>query len=464
MFGNLFRGPTAPAQPTEMPQEIELAPIPRPLAQTPAQTPPAAPAQEDPMGQPPAAQRLPRIRTPSLKVSNNDEAIKEAERDITVKKQKLEKTTTNRNKRIDPPVQPIVLTPSPIINFGPKDLIKLIHKSIPEDDRVILSYHPTKNVTLSKELCKVLTTYTWRKILEPSLSAAEQCKSIGIRSAEGMKCWLCDRLISNNKSQYLDRNGNITSITPQCEHVLPAAAAFLFFGIINERIPAGNLNTVDNETGETYNNLLTMNYSLAHSNCNSAKSDLLFIKLFETPDFNNFTDGGNIVPNEPAIDKFLTYLDKFSPEQKQSAKASIIRKIQPLIQYFQAISVRFTVLNNLLGSIPTNIDYLYQKSIIEDENDEYKDFYMDSFKNVLGDQTAQFNYTNFKLYQDRIPDFLSRQDDAAAEALVSLSSKRLREKGGRKRTYRKKKGIKHNVQSVQSKKSTFRKRKHSKHS
>ena len=150
--------------------------------------------------------------------------------------------------------------------------------------------------------------------------------------------------------------------------------------------------------------------------------------------------------------------------EKQSAKASIIRKIQPLIQYFQAISVRFTVLNNLLGSIPTNIDYLYQKSIIEDENDEYKDFYMDSFKNVLGDQTAQFNYTNFKLYQDRIPDFLSRQDDAAAEALVSLSSKRLREKGGRKRTYRKKKGIKHNVQSVQSKKSTFRKRKHSKHS
>jgi hypothetical protein len=34
----------------------------------------------------------------------------------------------------------------------------------------------------------------------------------------------------------------------------------------------------------------------------------------------------------------------------------------------------------------------------------------------------------------------------------------------RKRTYRKKKGIKHNVQSVQSKKSTFRKRKYSKHS
>ena len=34
----------------------------------------------------------------------------------------------------------------------------------------------------------------------------------------------------------------------------------------------------------------------------------------------------------------------------------------------------------------------------------------------------------------------------------------------RKRTYRKKKRTKHNVQSVQSKKSTFRKRKHSKHS
>jgi hypothetical protein len=147
---------------------------------------------------------------------------------------------------------------------------------------------------------------------------------------------------------------------------------------------------------------------------------------------------------------------------EENARASIIRKIQPLITYFQTLSVKFTVLTNLLGSIPTNIDYLYQKSIIEDENDEYKNFYLNSFRQVLGTPGAQFNYTNFKLYQDRIPDFLSRQDDAAAEGLVSLS-KRFRE-GGRKRTYRKKKGTKHNVQSVQSKKSTFRKRKHSKHS
>jgi len=445
MFGNLFGGPPAPAQ-TGMQQELELPTISRP-----PQTP-AAPAQ-----------RLSRIRTPSLKVLDNEEAKNDAQLDIKYNKEKLIKTTTNRKKRIDPPVQPIVLTGSPPKSFGPKDLIKLIHKSIPEDDRVILSYHPTKNVTLSKELCKVLTTYTWRKILEPSLSAAEQCKSIGLIPGQGMKCWLCDKLILNNNNQNLDRNGNITSITPQCEHVLPAAAAFLFFGIINERIPAGNLNTVDDETGETYNNLLTMNYSLAHSNCNSAKSDLLFIKLFETPDFNNFTEGGNIVPNEPAINTFLDYLVGFSDAEKQNARTSIIRKIQPLITYFQTLSVKFTVLTNLLGSIPTNIDYLYQKSIIEDENDEYKNFYLNSFRQVLENQGAQFNYTNFKLYQDRIPDFLSRQDDAAAEALVDLGTKRFRE-GGRKRTYRKKKRTKHNVQSVQSKKSTFRKRKHSKHS
>ena len=179
-------------------------------------------------------------------------------------------------------------------------------------------------------------------------------------------CWLCGFPLNT------DPDGSTSKrASTQCEHILPAAAALVFHGLIDD---VGDIGSTPEQ--EFY----LLNYDLAHAECNFPKKDtLLFITLF----YKGFLINADPQINRKLIETFLTDLiaplkatgrslvqdfitstsarvgRDITQEWMQRRRESIIQRLLPLLDYLK----RSIGLWMLIGAakLIENIDYMYSK-------------------------------------------------------------------------------------------------------
>jgi hypothetical protein len=276
-------------------------------------------------------------------------------------------------------------------NFGPTDLFNIIKKF--KFETVLTQYKPIfgpdNTIDLRRSptctnLTADITTSSQIQFLQELIAKGKRVRELTIETGQGAagqckflysklgkpaptKCWLC--------GFELDIPGDRRS-SVECEHIIPAAAALLFYGIIDESsdvTPKGAAGGHVEDPGDV--EFFSLNYDLAHSECNSPKKDdLLFIKLFDS---NYKTIKPEI--NEVVVNKFidslllpvagrnsLVYdlLEKTGqlgdiPTWKQTRKTEIISRMQPLLDSMS----RGPAINLLSGTakLITNIDFIFAK-------------------------------------------------------------------------------------------------------
>jgi hypothetical protein len=203
-----------------------------------------------------------------------------------------------------------------------------------------------------------------RDIIE-TLVATKQCEYI-YRHSTPTNCWLCGFHLSED--------------TVDCEHIIPAAAALLFHGLIekvddtNTKGSKGSQSEYREDKGDV--EFFKLNYDLAHHSCNTVKRNILFVNLLTTDD--TFVNPVEI--NQTHIQTFLDMLYRkyfaTNPningiQWKQTQMQNIIKRLSPLVDNIQHTGN----INSLLGfhKLETNIHYLYSKSL--DSTLSLKKFY-----------------------------------------------------------------------------------------
>jgi hypothetical protein len=218
--------------------------------------------------------------------------------------------------------------------------------------------------------------------IEPGAKASAQCKFIYDRIPAGkpVNCWLCGfQLNYDPKVSGPSRRSSV-----QCEHILPAAAALIFHGIIDEAAdvdPRGSAgSSYDDREDRGDREFYQMNYDLAHAECNYPKKDTL---LFVSPFYSDHGIVDTPPINEPLIKNFINSLLQplkngqtslvrdFLMASQQPVEAwkaqqltNIKTRLQPLVENLQAGSKLW-----LLGGVDKllkNIDYMYAKYAIKD--------------------------------------------------------------------------------------------------
>jgi hypothetical protein len=212
-----------------------------------------------------------------------------------------------------------------------------------------------KSVYQEIQVLKDLRT-TGRDVVE-TLAASKQCDYI-YRNLKNppTHCWLCGFTLAG---QQVD-----------CEHIIPAAAALLFHGLI-ERVDdtktKGSYKSADEDREDKGDQeFFQRNYEFAHHVCNSVKRNILFVNLLTIED--EFVNPVEI--NELHIQRFLDMLysvyfakhPAIDPVKwKQTQKESIVAKLVPLVENINHTGN----INSLIGfhKLETNIHYLYLKTL-----------------------------------------------------------------------------------------------------
>lgn len=221
-------------------------------------------------------------------------------------------------------------------------------------------------ITVSEQL-KELNKVESRRLVESGIGASEQCKVLMI---EKNNCFLCGFSLDDPRIPFASQNDFGYS---QCEHLLPAAAAVLVFGIIESKEEAtrrpGNYR---------------LNYAYAHSGCNREKGSRLFMSMRPA----EFLSGRSPIYSDN-IRKYLEDLYTFNPIIQSAVIASTGAggKDAWISAQLEHITATYTPLSLELGRIDKlslitgiakyfeNVDYLYSKLIknnVSDKREYYR--------------------------------------------------------------------------------------------
>jgi len=238
--------------------------------------------------------------------------------------------------------------------FGSKDLLHFIERY--KQYFQTIDFLTGKSVYDEIQVLHNLNT-KGRDIIE-TLVATKQCEYMyrTLQTPTPTNCWLCGfRLSVEDKVD--------------CEHIIPAAAALLFHGLIEKADDAntkGSKKSSDEDREDKGDlEFFKLNYELAHHSCNMVKRNILFVNLLTVED----TFVNPVVMNQTHIQTFLDmlYQQYFSNNPridgstwKQTQIQSITNRLRPLVDNINQTGN----INSLLGfhKLETNIHYLYWKT------------------------------------------------------------------------------------------------------
>jgi hypothetical protein len=281
--------------------------------------------------------------------------------------------------------------------FGPTDLFNLIKKfnftfELSHYQRIFLADKSTVDLVRSPIITPIERPITTgdqinfiiglsqrgmniRELtIETGANASLQCNYLYNRLGKPNKptnCWLC--------GYRLNIPGDSRS-NEECEHIIPAAAALAFHGIIDDTSsvnPKAAPGGVVEDEGDVQ--FYALNYDLAHSQCNSPKKDaLLFITLFNS----DYTIVDTPQINEPLLDKFVNSLfqpvggtnslvydlflqecsgnitQELAVQKKSDIKKNIIKRLNPLVENLAGIRL-YSILG--INKLIENIDFIFAK-------------------------------------------------------------------------------------------------------
>lgn len=186
-----------------------------------------------------------------------------------------------------------------------------------------------------------------RELIETGFGAAEQCRALGISNSN---CFLCGFSLADPRLPFASPND---IGYPQCEHLLPAAASLLVFGLLDSVAEA-----------KAYGPAYYMNYAYAHSICNREKGSRLFISMKPS----EYTAEASPILEDNIrkyLDDLYTFNSVFQP-LIPNKDAWISQRVIDIKAKYQPLSLSMGRLGKLAPLIGVakyfkNIDYLYAK-------------------------------------------------------------------------------------------------------
>ena len=316
----------------------------------------------------------------------------------------------------EPPyIETVEQDPTDFSVFGPASLYAAVGPLISEAN-IVSGLKLNSLVNISR--------ISFRDIFE-DLIAKNQCKYVldDKPRNENALCWLCGFTIGtfgyelsiNGKNYWENRKpDSMADNAPECEHLIPASAAIMYFGLVE------SAKQVESQKAKDY---FSLNYEWAHRICNGIKDHALFMDI-RNPDGTYRQD---VTINDTYITNYLTKLYNGCQEIKnltgnrfdlwsQHRLNYIKHRLQPLQN-----SIRYQPRFNVLVGVTVifeNIDTLYDRFLkrLKDPRPIFKD---QRFTNI--ELLEQMN-SQIELYIKHTP----------------------RKRGGRKRTLSGKGGIDNN--------------------
>jgi len=343
----------------------------------------------------------------------------------------------------------------PMNKFEPSDLFALIRNfagTLPEQDNFrrilnVIKIDDVRSQLLSKSIDSAEKQWEQAsKTAQPLVT-----KSPGLFPKARSTCFLCGCKIDDT----------IPGLQAQCEHLLPAAAAFLTIGIPE-----------DTKEPRELSQKAVNNYKWAHACCNNVKQATLFVNIFcNTPGHGGVNTGvitlqKNVIdafltaiwnsnPNGPTIEGFNRIRETYGNNSEAfytGATNSIVTAYSPLLADLNSEQARGINLLSNIDRVLTNIDFTLWKAIQKIENPE-QTVLRRSFDEMMSNPQANIEYNRLlesKLTRPeeykKLLDTLSIQY-AAKSRRTSITPKKsfkalkTARKGGRKhrkRTYRRK--------------------------
>jgi hypothetical protein len=284
------------------------------------------------------------------------------------------------------------------------------------------------------------------KIAQPLVT-----KKQGLFLKSESTCFLCGCKIDET----------IPGLQAQCEHLLPAAAAFLTIGIPE-----------DTREPRELSQRAVNNYKWAHACCNNVKQASLFANIFCNTSNRGGLNPGVITLQKPVIDTFLSAIWNSNPNGPTQLGFNKIREIygnNPQAFYTGAsnsIAAAYTPLladlNNdqargislivNIDRVLTNIDFTLWKAIQKIENPQ-QSVLRRSFDEMMSNPQSNIEYNRIlettlssaedykKLLDNLNTQYAAKSKSSTTQAKKSLKALKTARKGGRKnrkRTYRRK--------------------------
>lgn len=187
------------------------------------------------------------------------------------------------------------------------------------------------------------------RCLYEQITGAKQCEGIIKPVSQDTACWLCGYSIKDFPyksftAEWNGRDGKCSPNSPECEHVLPVAAAILFLGVPSSFADA-------KKRAMYYED----NYDWSHKRCNGLKSDYIFADIF-MPDGITLLDSPKYNPTYVTLFLNKLYRElfisggttqypvksrKFSPPEKErwisERENAIHRKVRQLSMFITVV-------------------------------------------------------------------------------------------------------------------------------
>lgn len=328
-------------------------------------------------------------KSPTFKKTRYDEEAEGYDQAIEVE---------NKNEVPEKPLPNTIINSSaPFFNsFGPKQLQVILSNKF--EDLNPLAFYKLNYVIRN---LKGEHNQTFRNLIEP-IGAKDQCEYVLKEARNGTSgCWLCGYNIDNlgkyiSNPWKLEKPNPQASNAPECEHLLPAAAAAVIYSLLESKkdtymiFKQGNKRTKVDVTP-----FYSQNYRWSHRLCNVLKSDQLFVNFIHTdntidinPHINTKNIDGylNSLYEKDEIKRMLrTQLSK--TQWINERKKSIIKQLTPLVNTIQTFSSQLALLLNvgeIMNKIDTNFDK-FESKLRENPDNIQDEFEPKSNKQILYD-------------------------------------------------------------------------------
>ena len=157
----------------------------------------------------------------------------------------------------------------PLLTFGPRDALSYINYVKPEAARSnpAAIKHPREDLVAYDIK---LAEKQWATFAESYSTTSGQHAYVPRESVNGLPCFLCGLPIEKSATFRPGSNEHLKPFYPQCEHLIPAAAVFILFGLPGK---VANLTPAQQS-------IVSKNFLWAHRYCNGVKDAYLFINVF----------------------------------------------------------------------------------------------------------------------------------------------------------------------------------------
>jgi hypothetical protein len=343
----------------------------------------------------------------------------------------------------------------PMNKFEPSDLFDLIKTfagRLPEQDNFrrilnVIKIDDVRSQLLSKSIDSAEKQWEQASKLAQPLVTKKQ----GLFPKAESTCFLCGCKIDDS----------IPGLQAQCEHLLPAAAAFLTIGIPE-----------DTREPRELSQRAVNNYKWAHACCNNVKQATLFVNIFCNTSNRGGLNPGVITLQKPVVDAFLSAiwnskpngptLDGFNAIRETygnnpqafytGAANSIATAYSPLLADLNNDQARGISLIVNIDRVLTNIDFTLWKAIQKIE-DPQQLVLRRSFDEMMSNPQANIEYNRIlegklttaeeykKLLDTLSIQYAAKSKKSNTDPKKSLKALKTARKGGRnnrKRTYRRK--------------------------